>query len=117
MTRSRRILATLATAWLAALAIPAVAPAQNPAMSEKQEYWTERYDELKRQVEQLSTSLEDAPNRWSRERSRNRLRGQEREDLRKEIERLEQELATARERLDRFPEEARQAGALPGWFR
>ena len=83
----------------------------------KQAYWVERYHKLHSAETSLQSELGAARARHSRGRRANRLRGEERGELRKDIVRMEKELARVERDLAAFPEEARRAGALPGWFR
>jgi hypothetical protein len=79
--------------------------------------WQDRYHELMTRVESLRARYEAQSLAYRKSRKRSVPRGEEREALRIEVERLEQELAAAEQELADFPDEARRAGALPGWFR
>ncbi len=83
----------------------------------KQAFWVERYQKLRGVEASLQGELAAALARQSRGRRANRLRGEERGQLRKDITRMKHELAQVESELAAFPEEARKAGALPGWFR
>ena len=106
---------------LAASAEISLAAAQGSAQAGRadanREYWQKRYRNLKTLVESLELELEQARAIYSRERHDRRLRGETRTELLEEIAQLEKRLAKARSDLEEFPERARAAGALPGWFR
>ena len=101
------------------LALAAAAPSAAGAGDgeAKQQHWVARYETLRSHEKELSEGLEKARAEYSRGRRGNRLRGEKRAEVVQEIERLEKELVDARRKLADFPEEARKAGALPGWFR
>jgi len=79
--------------------------------------WQDRHRELVARVESLRTRYAEQSRLYRSARHRSKPRGDDREKLRVEVERLEQELASAEQELADFPDEARRAGALPGWFR
>jgi hypothetical protein len=115
MSRIRRLsIGLLAVAALATSA-PFVAGAGDDGPS--REEWVRRYETLRSHEKELRESLEEARAEWSRGRRGNRLRGERRAELREEIEKLERDLEQAQRDLAAFPEKARKAGALPGWFR
>lgn len=86
-------------------------------MESKRNHWVGRYETLRAQEKELREGLDEARIEYSRGRRAGRLRGEERAELVERIAKLETDLAEAQRALDRFPEKARQAGALPGWFR
>jgi peptidoglycan hydrolase CwlO-like protein len=92
------------------------AQAQNAEESAKAE-WQDRYQTLTAKVERLRADYASRSNSYSKARHRNYPRGEELDKMRADVERLEQELAAAEQELADFPDEARRAGALPGWFR
>jgi len=80
-------------------------------------YWVGRWEKLQAKHAEVAAQLESARVEYRRGRIGNRGRGEERVELLERIERLERELADLDEQIAAFPEEARRAGALPGWFR
>jgi hypothetical protein len=79
--------------------------------------WVQRFEELKTRQATLKRDLDQALADYTRGRTSNYLRGPGREGIVNEIKRLEEEVAKADEEMQDFPDEARRAGALPGWFR
>ena len=79
--------------------------------------WVQRYDNLRSQEKELREKLKAVRAQYSRGRNNYRLRGDERVEVVAQIEKLEKGLARTQRDLAAFPEEARKAGALPGWFR
>jgi len=115
-------------AWLAVLvhlllaapialgpALPA--PAFADERDENRDYWQKRYRELKQRVEAARSEHERALAAYSKGRQRNRLRGEPKVEVMDRLDRAKRELAEAERAWSAFPEEARRAGALPGWFR
>jgi septal ring factor EnvC (AmiA/AmiB activator) len=115
------ILALTGEAGLATAAEISPAAAQGSAQASRtdasREYWQKRYRNLQTLVASLELELEQARASYSRMRHERRLRGETRTELLEEIAQLEKRLAKARSDLEEFPERARAAGALPGWFR
>jgi len=115
------ILALAGEAGLAASAEISLAAAQSSAQASRadasREYWQKLHRNLKALVLSLELELEQARASYSRKRHDRRLRGETRVDLLGEISQLEKRLAEAERDLQEFPERARAAGALPGWFR
>ncbi len=100
------------------LALAAAEPVTGAADEEtKRQTWVARHETLLSQEKELREDLETARAQYSRGRRANRLRGDPRAELVEEVDRLERELARAQRKLADFPEKARAAGALPGWFR
>ena len=81
------------------------------------EYWQKRYRELASLVTSLEQELENKRSAYTRNRHNRRLGGEAKSDLLAQIADLEKQLAKAERELQEFPEAARKAGALPGWFR
>lgn len=86
-------------------------------LSGKRAKWVAEYQDLQMRHARLEQDLEQARADYSRGRSTKHLRGEGKAGLLKEIARLEDEFAKADEELKDFPDKARRAGALPGWFR
>lgn len=83
----------------------------------KREEWVQRYQELLTRTATLKSDYESALADYSRARSTRDLTGEGKAGLIKEMNRLKEELAAAEKELAEFPDVARRAGALPGWFR
>ena len=115
MGRIRRLATGLVLAAATIAAVPATTGAATE--QEKRQHWVQRYETLRTQEKELREKLEEARAQYSRGRRANRVRGEERVEVVERIEKLEKELAQAQRKLAAFPEEARKAGALPGWFR
>ena len=109
--------AGLSKLWVVGLLALGLAQPVRADDGSKQGYWVERYQALHSAEKSLRSELLAALSRQSRGRRANRLRGEERGELWKEILRMKQELARIESKIAAFPEEARKAGALPGWFR
>lgn len=107
------VLLGAASVWLSA----APRCAQASPSEGGREYWQTRYRELKSLVANLRSELEQKRAEYSRRRHDRRLRGETRTQLLEQIADLEKRLAAAERELAEFPETARKAGALPGWFR
>ena len=108
----------LALELVLGLALAATAPVAGADDQEtKRQTWVARYETLVSQEKELREDLEEARVEYSRGRRGNRLRGDRRVEVVEAVERLEKELTQAQRELADFPEKARAAGALPGWFR
>ena len=83
----------------------------------QKEQWVAQYHDLQLRHSRLTRELERARNDYSRGRSSKHLRGEPKAALIEQIARLESEFAEVDRELRDFPETARRAGALPGWFR
>lgn len=91
--------------------------ARQKEMESKRKEWVKKYEELQARHANLQSQLEQARADYSRGRSTRDLVGPGKAALVAEIDRLEKEFAEADAELEAFPEKARRAGALPGWFR
>ncbi|MBW2273505.1 MAG: hypothetical protein JRG96_09560 [Deltaproteobacteria bacterium] len=80
-------------------------------------YWQSRYTELKGQVSSASARLTQAKREYSKAKQRDRLRGDSKNSILQQIQSAEMDLEDAQKALDALPDEARAAGAQPGWFR
>jgi len=80
-------------------------------------YWQNRYTELKGQVSSASARLTQAKREYSKAKQRDRLRGDSKNSILQQIQSAEMDLEDAQKALDALPDEARAAGAQPGWFR
>jgi hypothetical protein len=83
----------------------------------KREEWVQKHEDLKAKHAKLRSGLEQARADYGRGRSTRKLRGEGKTGLVADIQRMQKELAESEQALSDFPEEARRAGALPGWFR
>lgn len=110
-----RLPAILALILLCASAAPVAFAAGST--EEVKQHWVDRWNTLHAQQAELSAELASARADYRRGRRANRGRGEERVELLATIARLEKELSGVEQALAAFPEEARRAGALPGWFR
>lgn len=116
-------------AVLAALLLPAALPwpsdasasdameARQKEMESKRKEWVQKYEELLARHASLQAQLEQARTDYSRGRSTRDLVGSGKAALVAELDRLEKEFAEVDAELKDFPDQARRAGALPGWFR
>lgn len=109
-----RTLTHVSAALLVLFAFTAPSSAEDNAI---RDYWIEQWHGLQEQKQELTRQLEEARIEFRHGRRANRGRGDERAEVLERIARLEGELAIAEEELAAFPEKARKAGALPGWFR
>jgi hypothetical protein len=83
----------------------------------KRAEWVQKHEDLTAHYAKAQADLAEARAAYSRGRSNRYLRGEGKTGLVADINRLEQEVAQAQRDLESFPDEARRAGALPGWFR
>ena len=113
------LISQLALCGFLLLAVLVAAPpaAAGGDMESKRQHWVERYETLLAQEKQLREELEEARIVYSRGQRDNRPRGEERAELVDKIPKLEADLTQVQRDLEAFSEKARQAGALPGWFR
>ena len=81
------------------------------------DYWVARYDKLKNDVEELRTRVDTLETKYNRAKRRNYPRGAQLDELRSSLETSRTDLAEAEEAWANFDDDARRAGALPGWFR
>jgi hypothetical protein len=79
-------------------------------------YWQGRYQEVHAEYTAASQELEAANAAYRKARQRNRLKGERREEIMSDIAKAETRYAAAKKARDGFAEEARRAGAEPGWF-
>ena len=79
-------------------------------------YWQGRYQEVQTEYVAASQELDAANAAYHKARQRNRLKGARREEIMSNITKAETRFAAAKQAKDSFPEEARRAGAQPGWF-
>jgi hypothetical protein len=91
--------------------------AEQAQQAEQKAHWQELYRKAIERERKAETRLENARAVWSRGRGDDRLRGEPRARALAEVKAAEKELAEARSARAAIPEEARQAGALPGWLR
>ena len=79
--------------------------------------WVARHREVTLEYRHATTELETAQKGHRKARQRHRLQGERRVELETKLEAAETRYATAKQASDDFPEDARRAGAPPGWFR
>jgi len=94
---------------------PSEAP---PAFSEEEQmaYWQGRGRALAERVRDASARLAAGREEYQRIRHHRRIRGEDKVAVLTEIARAEADLIEAQAALERLPEEARRAGAPPGWL-
>ena len=83
----------------------------------EREQWVAAYHDLQLRHARLTRELEQARKDYSRGRSSRQLRGEGKAALIEQIAALEDGLTNVNQELRAFPDTARRAGALPGWFR
>ena len=88
-------------------------------LSEEQQinFWQERGRSLVERVRDASERLAAGKAQYSRFRHHRRIRSEDKAKVLMDIARAEADLSDAQTALERFPEDARRAGALPGWER
>ncbi len=109
-----RVLAALVLISVWGVVITREAPAQDEP---DRDYWVNRYETLRTEVEDLRTRVDMLQTQYSKAKRRNYPRGAQLDELRISLEKSRTELAAKEEELENFPDEARRAGAPPGWFR
>ena len=115
MTRIKTVrMALVAALTFALLGLGGAALAQDEA---DRDYWVHRYETLVKEVEMLRTRADVLATNYRKARQRNYPRGAELYALEEERNKARAELAEKEQELEDFPDEARRAGALPGWFR
>lgn len=118
MNTNARIATLVACAGLV-FALPAAAEGQgdeSDTLAEKT-YWQEQHRKLAEELAWAKHAHETAVLTYAKKKQRRRLRGEPKEEVLSALEETEARLEAAQAAYDRFPEEARRAGALPGWFR
>jgi hypothetical protein len=125
----RGTLSTLCVLTLAgALFLPATVVAQPAARdsatpsgaseADQEAYWRARSDEARQRVEAARARVASAEESYGNMRHRSRKRGEPRAIVSDERTAAHSELEAALKYLEEeLPEEARRAGALPGWLR
>jgi len=81
------------------------------------DYWVHRYQTLKADVLEMRTRVDMLETQYVKSKRRNYPRGVELEDLRTALEESQEKLAELEEQWENFEDDARRAGAPPGWFR
>ncbi len=80
-------------------------------------YWRQRQAMLQNAVADAEIRAEKARNAYTLMMNNDYPKGDRRAEVREERDTSELALTEARQDLDAFPEEARQAGVPPGWLR
>lgn len=112
------MLVLLVVLGVAALQSSAEPPGQAEQEEEQKVYWQDRYRELTKRIRDARERLEAASAELSRSRHHRTLRGGEQKlPLLGEVARAEADLTDSTRALEALPEEARRAGAPPGWLR
>lgn len=83
----------------------------------KREQWVAQYHDLQLRHARLTGELEQARKDYRRGRSSKHLRGEGKAALIERIAMLEESLTKVDREVRDFPDTARRAGAMPGWFR
>jgi chromosome segregation ATPase len=79
-------------------------------------YWQDRYRRLLQSAERLRQETSEARSAYAEANRRNYRRGGSRHVHRADLEKAEKELADVESQLAHIVDEARRAGALPGWL-
>jgi hypothetical protein len=111
----RRVLTMVLVVIGLLLSMGAVAQAQDEEADK--DYWVQRYETLVSDLDAARARVELSQLNYTRARTRNYPRGEALLELEVERDKAELELAKLEEEFEAFPDEARRAGALPGWFR
>ena len=94
------------------------APTAGADDAEREAYWRARASQARNRVAAAEQRLADAQLDYQKLRQRRTQRGEPRAAISGEREAAQMELSAAlRYRDDELPDEARRAGALPGWVR
>jgi hypothetical protein len=102
-----------------ALSAVPTAPAQElrDTQEDESKVWKQRYRAALEAEQTSRLALAEAEAAYRRGRSRHTLRGDERVAAFERVEALREQHREASRALAALPEEARRAGALPGWLR
>ena len=106
-------LAVFTTATLSAVTPPSAVGAENKRFKVQ---WVGRHREVTTEFRNASATLEEAELNHRTARKRNRLKGERRVELNEALEAAQIRFDAAKKAKDEFPEQARRAGAPPGWF-
>lgn len=109
-------LCALGTLLLGTMALPAIAETDPEAAAEKA-YWQKRYASLLDEAEVLRETVERERELYADANRRNYRRGDKRHRHRKAMLEAAARLEVVERELEALPDEARRAGALPGWLR
>lgn len=93
---------------------PAAAMAEDSA---DKAYWQEQYLEVVREQREAREALAEAEHAYTNMQQRSYPRGEGRRAIQEQLAAARVRLEKAERALEEFPERARRAGALPGWFR
>ena len=91
--------------------------AEQEALEAKKKKWVTEYQSLTASHAALQAKHARLMDEYSRRRNSIYLRGDRKGSIMVEIKEVEAELAKSQQEVDAFPDKARRAGALPGWFR
>ena len=120
MTRIKNPSPALRVALAAIVSIAAVAVFAAAAAAQEEpdrDYWVNRYETLVSEVDSLRVKVDVLNTNYVKARQRNYPRGTELYAMKAKAEEATAELEKKEEELENFPDEARRAGAYPGWFR
>lgn len=106
---------------IAALVIaPGLAPANDladtPELAAMKSYWQDRYRDLKLESERLRVEIAEQTELYADANRRNYRRGKKRHIHRTAAQKASDRLAEVEAELASIEDDARRAGALPGWF-
>ena len=106
-------LAVFMSATLSAVTPPSAVGVENEPLKV---HWVGRHREVTSEYKNASAALDEAELNHRTARKRNRLKGERRVELNEALEAAQIRFAAAKKAKDDFPEQARRAGAPPGWF-
>jgi len=110
-------LAALLIGALLFVAIPGAATAQTDSeLQAEKEFWQKRYTTLLDEVDELRATIERERELYADANRRNYRRGNKRHIHREAMLEAAAKLEVVERELEALPDEARRAGALPGWF-
>jgi hypothetical protein len=118
LTSGARRLLSIALTLLAFSMFVAATPMGATADDKRLEaYWVGKHREVTLEYQDASKEFEEATAAYNKARQRNRLQGERRVELTEARDAAQKRYAAATQAIEAFPDEARRAGASPGWFR
>lgn len=115
-----RAIATTVRTWIVAAVLLGLTVGISAPVAAQDEpdrdHWVGRYERLKADVEELRVRVDVMSEQYSKSKRRNYPRGEELDKLRVALDEAKTELAEREEEWANFEDEARRAGAPPGWF-